>query len=165
VKLSNSKNWDCNFNIIDQWIFIKLHISCFNYSVYLSLFRKLYFILISFFIFNKNLLIALRFKFNFHHLNLLWNIHIYYVFKTLKMFKIDEICCVKRWHHTNSIAIVSYISNTLSNPRSARNWPTGVKGVHRQWFKLVTFWTYSLTMNLNHWQRWPRHHFTQVIMH
>ena len=28
---------------------------------------------------------------------------------------------VKRWHHTNSIAIVSYISNTPPNPRSARN--------------------------------------------
>ncbi len=26
---------------------------------------------------------------------------------------------VKRWHHTNSIAIMSYISNTLSNPRLA----------------------------------------------
>ncbi len=23
---------------------------------------------------------------------------------------------VKRWHHTNSIAIMSYIFNTLSNP-------------------------------------------------
>ena len=28
---------------------------------------------------------------------------------------------VKRWHHTNSIAIMSYISNTLPNPQSARN--------------------------------------------
>jgi len=26
---------------------------------------------------------------------------------------------VKRWHHTNSIAIMSYISNTLSNSRLA----------------------------------------------
>ena len=69
------------------------------------------------------------------------------------------------WHHTNSIAIMSYISNTPPNPRSARDWPAGVKGAHRWWFELVTFWTYSLTMDLNHWQRWPRHHFMQVIMH
>ena len=39
---------------------------------------------------------------------------------------------VKRWHHTNSTAIVSYISNTFSNLRSARNQPTGVKSAHRQ---------------------------------
>ncbi len=26
---------------------------------------------------------------------------------------------VKRWHHTNSTAIMSYISNTPPNPRSA----------------------------------------------
>ncbi len=62
-------------------------------------------------------------------------------------------------------AIMSYISNTPSNPRSARNQPAGVKGAHRQWFKLMTFWTYSLTMDLNHQQRWPRCCFTQVIMH
>jgi len=74
-------------------------------------------------------------------------------------------CIVKRWHHTNSTAIVSYISNTLSNLRLARNWPTGVKSAHRWWFKLMTFWTYSLTMNLNHQQRWPRHYFMQVITH
>jgi len=72
---------------------------------------------------------------------------------------------VKRWHHTNSIAIVGYISNTPPNPRSARNWPTGVKGARRWRFKLVTFWTYSLTMDLNHQQRWPRRRFTQVITH
>ena len=41
------------------------------------------------------------------------------------------IIFVKRWHHTNSIAIMSYISNTLSNPQSARNQPAGVKGAHR----------------------------------
>jgi len=28
---------------------------------------------------------------------------------------------VKRWHHTNSTAIVGYISNTPPNLRSARN--------------------------------------------
>jgi len=72
---------------------------------------------------------------------------------------------VKRWHHTNSTAIMSYISNTLSNPQLARNWPAGVKSAHRWWFKLVTFWTYSLTMDLNHQQRWPRCHFMQVITH
>jgi len=72
---------------------------------------------------------------------------------------------VKRWHHTNSTAIVGYISNTPPNPRSARNRPAGVKGARRRRFELATFWTYSLTMDLNHRQRWPRRHFTQVITH
>ncbi len=40
------------------------------------------------------------------------------------------------WHHTNSIAIMSYISNTSPNPRLARDWPAGVKGAHRWWFEL-----------------------------
>ncbi len=43
-----------------------------------------------------------------------------YIIKSLNEFVlIFIIYTVKRWHHTNSIAIMSYISNTLSNPRSA----------------------------------------------
>jgi len=49
------------------------------------------------------------------------------------------ILIVKRWHHTNSIAIMSYISNTSPNPRSARDRPAGVKGARRWRFELVTF--------------------------
>ncbi len=34
---------------------------------------------------------------------------------------IDSDIFVRRWHHTNSIAIMSYISNTSSNSQSAHN--------------------------------------------
>jgi len=120
VKLSDFRNWDYNFDVIDWWIFVKLHISYFNYLICLSLFRKSYSILIS----------------------------------------------VKRWHHTSSTAIMSYISNTFPNLQSAHDWTTGVKSVHRQQFKLAIF--ECLSHLLSHYElkppaRWPRHCFIQVI--
>ncbi len=41
------------------------------------------------------------------------------IFNIIMFFFI--IIFVKRWHHTNSTAIMSYIFNTFSNPRLAHN--------------------------------------------
>ncbi len=73
---------------------------------------------------------------------------------------------VKRWHHTSSTAIISYISNSFSNLWLAHDWTVDVKSVHRQQFKLVTFG--CLSCLLSHYglkppARWPRRCFTQVI--
>ncbi len=43
----------------------------------------------------------------------------------------DNKFFVKRWHHTNSIAIISYIFNTSSNSQSAHDQSADVKSTHR----------------------------------
>ncbi len=76
------------------------------------------------------------------------------------------ILIVKRWHHTSSTAIVSYIFNTFPNLQLARDWTTGIKSAHRQQFELVIF--ECLSHLLSHYRlkppaRWSRRCFTQVI--
>ena len=63
---------------------------------------------------------------------------IIFLLKFIELFNLNfhywsklNLIIVKRWHHTNSTAIVSSIFNTFFNLQSVHDWSADVKNAHR----------------------------------